>query len=140
MTSRPPLQLATMALVGLGGAVGASARHLVTRLFEDPAGVFPWATFAINVTGSFALAMLAALTVVRHRQWMAPLLGTGVLGGFTTLSAYTEQARALAAESTLLSAVYLLGTLAACLVGVLVASSFVDTAARRRFEAEEGDL
>ena len=76
----------------------------------DGAG-FPWTTFAINVTGSLALALLPALAVVRRRPVLAVALGPGVLGGYTTLSTYAEQGRALLADGRAgLAAAYLLGT------------------------------
>jgi CrcB protein len=72
---------------------------------------------------------------------LPPLLGPGLLGGFTTLSTYAEQARALAAAGrTALAGAYVLGTLAACLVAVLLADQVTSAAQRRRFDDEEGDL
>jgi len=80
---------------------------------------FPWTTFAINVVGSFLLAILPGLLDPGRRPLLALVLGPGVLGGFTTLSAYAEQARALLADgSVLLAGSYLGGTLAACLAAV----------------------
>jgi CrcB protein len=63
-----------------------------------------------------------------------------VLGGFTTLSTYSEQTRALAAEGhAVTAAAYAVGTLAACLVAVAVAEPFSRPADRALFEDEEGD-
>ena len=80
--------------VALGGALGASARYGVNlgaaRMF-GPA--FPWATLAVNVAGSFLMGLLAA-SLGRESAW-APLLLTGVLGGFTTFSAFSLDAVAL---------------------------------------------
>lgn len=130
-----------VAAVAVGGAVGAVARHLLTVAFPGEETSFPWTTFGINVAGSFLLALLPALAVVRRSDLLPPLLGTGVLGGFTTLSAYSEQTRALAGSGHLSTAgLYLLGTLAACLVSVAVADRISTAAQRRRFEDEEGDL
>ena len=70
------------------------------ELVPDGAG-FPWTTFAINVTGSLALALLPAIGRVRPRPWLAAALGPGVLGGYTTLSTYAEQGRALLADGRL---------------------------------------
>ena len=71
---------------------------------------------------------------------LPPLLGTGVLGGFTTLSTYSEQARALAAQGRVgLAASYVVGTLAACLLAVAVADRFSTVIARSQFDDEEGD-
>jgi len=114
----PRLLLAASA----GGAVGALLRHLLGELAPDGAG-FPWTTFGINVAGSLLLALLPALSAVRRSRTLAVALGPGVLGGFTTLSAYAEQGRALLADGeSLLAGSYLLGTLLACLVAVHLVS------------------
>ena len=61
--------------------------------------------------------------MVRRQRALAVALGPGLLGGFTTLSAYAEQSRALLADGeTLVAGSYLLGTLLACLVAVQLAS------------------
>jgi CrcB protein len=71
---------------------------------------------------------------------MVVALGPGVLGGYTTLSTYAEQGRALLADGRAgLAAAYLLGTLAACLVAVTIAGRLVPPAERRAFAAEEGN-
>jgi CrcB protein len=107
--------------VALGGAVGALLRWVLGDLVPDGAG-FPWTTFAINLSGCFALACLAAPASVRTRPVLAATFGPGLLGGYTTMSAYAEQARALVADgSVALAGAYLIGTLAACLAAVVLA-------------------
>ncbi len=73
--------------VALGGAVGSAARYgviiLAGRLTALPLG-----TLLVNVTGCFAMGLLAAWLALRGGQHLAPLLLTGVLGGFTTFSAF----------------------------------------------------
>lgn len=134
---RPRLVVA----VAVGGALGALARHLLSVAFPDTATAFPWTTFGINVAGSFLLALLPAFAAVRRHDLLPPLLGTGVLGGFTTLSTYAEQTRALTASGhTTTATLYVAGTLAACLVAVALADRLSTVAQRREFEAEEGDL
>ena len=121
MTARPEPRL--VAAVALGGALGALARWGLTEAFPPSGDDFPWTVFAINVAGACALALLPALAAVRRSRTVAVGLGPGVLGGFTTLSAYSEQTRALLAHGHPGTAVlYLLGTLAACLVAVAVIS------------------
>ncbi len=83
-------------LVALGGGIGAGLRHLVSlttlRLFGPG---FPWGTFAVNVAGSFAMgvfiAWLARYSNVLggNAQDVRYLVATGVLGGFTTFSAFS---------------------------------------------------
>lgn len=126
--------------VALGGALGAVLRWALTDAFTTPTDVFPWTTFAINVTGSFVLALLPAIDAVRRHRAVAVGLGPGVLGGFTTLSAASEQTRALLdAGCTGLAGLYLCGTLAAALVAVAVADHFSTLLERDEFAAEGGD-
>lgn len=106
----------------IGGALGALLRYLLGELVPEGTG-FPWTTFGINVIGSLLLALLPAIAAVRQRRVLAVGLGPGLLGGFTTLSAYAEQSRALLADGeTVVAGSYLLGTLLACLVAVHLAS------------------
>lgn len=79
-------------LVMLGGAVGAGARYLVGRATLAWWGPgYPWGTLAVNVLGGFAMGTLAG-TLSRFgnggETWRL-LLGVGVLGGFTTFSAFS---------------------------------------------------
>ena len=137
MTPAPPPRL--LGAVALGGACGAVLRWRLGESFPDGTG-FPWTVFWINVSGAFVLAALPALAVVRRRPALAVGLGTGVLGGFTTLSAGSEQTRALLdAGDGALAAAYLLGTLAAALVAVSVGDRLSTVAERQQFDAEGGD-
>ena len=82
-------------LAALGGALGSGARYLVNvgaaRLF-GPA--FPWATLTVNIVGSAAMGVLLGLISLRlagSPEWRTFLL-TGILGGFTTFSAFSMDA------------------------------------------------
>ncbi|WP_438991630.1 fluoride efflux transporter CrcB [Lentibacter sp.] len=79
--------------VALGGALGASARYLVgvgaVRLLGHG---FPWATLVVNVIGSLAMGALVVLLAQKDATRLAPLLMTGLLGGFTTFSAFSLDA------------------------------------------------
>lgn len=120
MTPSPRLLLA----VAGGGAVGAVLRWAAGELEPDGSG-FPWTTFTVNVLGSALLAGLELLPIARRSAVWAAGLGPGLLGGFTTFSTTSEQGRALLADDrTALAATYLLGTLAACLVAVVVVGRF----------------
>ena len=79
--------------IALGGALGSVLRFvlttLVARLFG---GAIPYGTFAVNVLGSFAMGVIAALVLLRgDLGWerAAPFLMPGLLGGFTTFSAFS---------------------------------------------------
>ena len=138
---RHPLRAALLLAVAGGGAVGACLRWQLGSWFPAAADGFPWTTFTINLTGSVLLALLPAVGVIRRHPVLPPALGTGVLGGFTTLSAYSEETRSLLASGhTATASAYLLGTLAACLVGVAVADLLSTPSARAEFDVEEGDL
>jgi len=78
----------TLAAVAVGGAVGTVARFALEEAFPPHPGGFPWATFAINVTGAFLLGLLliGVLGRIPHRPLLRPLLATGVIGAFTTFS------------------------------------------------------
>ena len=114
--------------VAAGGAIGALARLGVNAAVPNRGLGFVWATFAENVTGCL---LIGALMVVATELWPAgtyphghlvrPFLGTGVLGGFTTFSAYTCDARALLAGGRAGTAMlYLAATLTAGLAAVVV--------------------
>lgn len=136
MTLVPPRLLLAAAV---GGAAGSLLRHLLGELATDGSG-FPWTTFGINVVGSFLLALLPLLDVVRRRRTVAVALGPGLIGGFTTLSTYAEQGRALMADGDVaLAGTYLVGTLLACLAAVALATQLGSARARDEFAAEGGD-
>lgn len=99
-------------LVAAGGAVGALLRYAVDTAAPDT--LLPWPTLAINVTGALALGLLPALVVVRRSRRVALVIGPGLLGGFTTVSAWAGQVRALADSGHVgLAGLYLGATLAA---------------------------
>jgi CrcB protein len=129
----------TFLAVALGGAFGAVLRWALGEAVPDGAG-FPWTTFLVNLSGSAVLAGLPALAAVRRRPRLAAGLGPGVLGGFTTLSAYAEETRALLAHGQTLTALaYLLGTLAACVAAVSLVGRLSPPAAAAVFAAEGGE-
>jgi CrcB protein len=74
-------------LVGVGGALGAMARHALYRRLERDARV-PRATLAVNVLGSFVLAVVVA---VQATDSVALFLGTGACGAFTTFSSFSVE-------------------------------------------------
>jgi fluoride exporter len=84
-------------LVFLGAGIGGALRHGVNLGCTRYCGVaFPWGTLTVNVTGSFIMGALAAWLAFRAGEgWSQPLrlfLATGILGGFTTFSAFSLDA------------------------------------------------
>ena len=78
-------------MIGLGGSAGAIARYLVDGIVaERVSGAFPWGTLVVNVSGSFVLGLLFALTVDRAilpAEVRGPVL-IGFIGAYTTFSTY----------------------------------------------------
>ena len=129
---------ATIPLVLLGGALGGVARYAVDVLGPDE--LFPWGTLAINVVGSMLLALLPAFRFVHRHHTIPAFLGTGVLGGFTTLSAFSEQARALVEGGhTDLAATYVVVSVGAGVAGALAVRHLTTPAERAEFHDDEGD-
>lgn len=122
-----------------GGLVGALSRYGLTEWVPGGTG-FPWVFFWINVLGSAALATLPAIAAVRRTPWLGVFLGTGVLGGFTTMSAASEQTVDLLDRGHELTALgYAGGTLVAALVAVRLVALVVPREARLAAEADEVD-
>jgi fluoride exporter len=121
-----------VAVVALGGALGAVARWGLESAFPAATGHFPWTTLLINVVGSGMLAALPLLPAARRRAWVGLLVGTGMLGGFTTMStASVDTFVLLDAHHVVLALAYCLGTVGAALTAVLLVdrlSTFGDRA------------
>jgi fluoride exporter len=87
--------------VALGGAIGSVARYACSGLAVRWLGPgFPWGTFFVNATGSFAIGVLAALATHGERPMIGAdaraFLIVGVLGGFTTFSSFSMETLTLA--------------------------------------------
>lgn len=129
---------ASLVVVAIGGALGGMARHAVDVLW--PVHTFPWGTLAINLVGAALLALLPSLRFVQRHHTIPAFLGSGVLGGFTTLSTFSEQTRVLAHEGhAALAASYVVASVGAGLVAVLVVRRLSTPAERAAFDADEGD-
>jgi CrcB protein len=82
-------------LASAGGALGAGARYLVNVGFARAFGpAFPWGTFFVNISGSLAMGLLAGWLLARGGEdaELRVFLATGILGGYTTFSAYSLDA------------------------------------------------
>lgn len=129
MTGRGRPAPAVTLAVAAGGAAGALARYAVDVAAPASSG-FPWPTLLVNLVGSFLLALLPGITLVRRSTLWTAALGPGLLGGFTTLSAYAEQSRALLADGRVVTAAaYVLLTLVGCVVAAVVGGRLVRPAA-----------
>ena len=116
-------------LVCVGGAVGTGARYLLSGWSHRAFGsVFPWGTLAVNLIGSFLVMIVMHLSV--HKGFISPtlwvVLSTGVLGGFTTYSAFNLQSLQLFQNGSMLLGLINVGaTVIGCLLagaaGLLVA-------------------
>ncbi|MBF9028824.1 fluoride efflux transporter CrcB [Rhodobacterales bacterium HKCCE3408] len=98
--------------VALGGAIGASARYLtgiaLVRAFGHTG--FPLGVITVNVVGSFLMGLFVGLAAQRGLTHLSPLVATGILGGFTTFSAFSLEAVTLWERgATGLAAAYVAG-------------------------------
>ncbi|MGH3715998.1 MAG: fluoride efflux transporter CrcB [Micromonosporaceae bacterium] len=118
----------TLLLVMLGGAVGAPLRYLTDRAVAarlDP--VFPWGTFAVNLTGSLLLGVLTGVATALP-GWAYALVGTGFAGALTTYSTFGyETLRLLIDGARGYALANIAGNVIACLV-VAVAGLWLGTA------------
>lgn len=126
--------------VSVGGALGAVARWGLTSTFPVASGHFPWPTLMINVVGSGLLAALPLLSVAQRHAWVGLLVGTGVLGGFTTMSAASAETLTLVREDhAVLALLYCLGTLTAALAAVLAVERLTTPGERSAAESAGWD-
>lgn len=112
-----------------GGAIGAGARHLVNIGLGRALGTgFPWSTLFVNISGSLLMGMLIELLALRFNvsPEVRTLLVTGVLGGFTTFSAFSLDVAVLIERGETVSAlVYALGSVAASIGALFIGLSLV---------------
>lgn len=102
-------QAVSFLLVALGGAIGSVLRYAISLATVAQFGAtFPWGTLAVNILGSGAIGVAAALGVQGE---MRLLLVTGLLGGFTTFSAFSLETGLLFERSPWLAAAYVTASL-----------------------------
>lgn len=111
--------------VALGGAVGASLRYGANLGIGRLLGAaFPWHTLAVNVIGSALMGGLMVILAHRGQQQLAPFLMTGILGGFTTFSAFSMDTISLAQRGeTALAAGYVLASVLFSLAAFVCAAA-----------------
>jgi CrcB protein len=132
MTVQPLAYLLAM----LGSALGGGARLYVSTLVSRALGTgFPWGTLAVNLAGCFMVGILGALFAppgrIHDLQDLRVFLVVGMLGGFTTFSAFSLEALILLERGEAAAAAgYVAASMAGCLVAVWVAYSVMSAALR----------
>ena len=111
-------------LASLGGAIGAGARHIVNVVAGRILGpAFPWSTLIVNAVGSFAMGLLVAYLARRVPASieLRTFAATGVLGGFTTFSAFSLDAVALSERGeTGLAILYVSASVVLAIAGLIL--------------------
>jgi len=122
---------AQLLLVGFGGFAGATARYLLGGwiLHHTLAAKFPWSTFAVNVLGCLLMGLLSGL--IERLDWFTPqmrlLLLTGLLGGFTTFSAFGLETVYLLRRGELwIALAYALASVVVCVATVWIGMKAVE--------------
>lgn len=116
-------------LVFFGGGLGAMLRHFVNVTCARCIGIeFPWGTFIINITGSTVMGLIAGYLAFKGEasQPFRLFLMTGVLGGYTTFSAFSLDAALLYERGELgLAAAYVAGSVALSIAGLFAGLALV---------------
>jgi CrcB protein len=111
-----------LAVIAAGGAIGGGLRWLLNSALPHQPDQFPWSTFVENVSGCLAIGVLVTFVVEvwAPSRYVRPFWGVGVLGGYTTFSAYTTETTGLLREGASATAlVYLFGSVAAGLLATV---------------------
>jgi fluoride exporter len=117
-------------LVGIGGFIGAVARYWLGNAVQNGrAGVFPLGTLVVNVVGCLAIGALMQLVEVRNTLTpdVRAMLGAGLLGGFTTFSAFAnETVNAWRGGDVATATLNVVLSVASCLLAVWLGRALVD--------------
>ena len=113
-------------LIFLGGGLGSMLRHLVNQACAAVFGVnFAWGTLFVNIVGSFAMGLLAGWFAFRSEggELLRLFLATGILGGFTTFSAFSLDALLLWERGQITAAlIYSAGSVGGAIISVFAGS------------------
>lgn len=112
--------LQQIAIVSLGGAIGASLRFAVGQLLESTE--FPWSTFLVNTLGSILLGVITVYAVNRgSSEELMLFFSTGLLGAFTTMSTFSiETMKLIKSDDHFTALFYTLLTFTICLAGAFL--------------------
>ena len=106
----------------VGGALGSGARHLVNiGLGRWPGVGFPWWTLCVNVSGSFLMGVLIEAFALKFQgsHELRTFLATGVLGGYTTFSAFSmDVAHLMQRHDHLQAGLYLAGSVVVSIIAL----------------------
>jgi CrcB protein len=114
-------------IVAVGGAIGSVARFWVGGFIAERAigRIFPWNTMVVNISGSFIIGILGALTLAEGkvpsawRPFLVNFLMVGFCGGYTTFSSFSLQTLNLMRDGEwLFAAMNILSSVVACMIGV----------------------
>lgn len=125
-TSRRMLQLANVAAIGIGAALGAVFRWLLGLWLNQPHLSLPWGTLAANFIGAYLIGLaLGALSLFPEVPvWLRLFFVTGFLGGLTTFSTFSGESFGMLERGEYLTALgYMGGSVAGCIA--LTAVGFV---------------
>lgn len=115
-------------LAATGGAIGSAVRHLVNVGFGRWLGPqFPWATLFVNVTGCLAMGLLIEIIALRMNASldMRTFIATGILGGYTTMSALSIDFAVLYERGdAILAALYLTASIVLSIAAVFAGLAF----------------
>ena len=116
-------------LVFVGGGMGATLRHLVNVTCARCIGIgFPWGTFIINISGSIAMGLIAGYLVFKgeaSQPWRLFIM-TGILGGYTTFSAFSLDTAVLYERGEIgLAALYVLGSVVLSIAGLFAGLALI---------------
>ena len=117
--------MSPLLLVMAGGALGAGARYLFAVAAADALGLaFPWGTWGVNIVGSLLMGLLATFVPDGGHDWRL-FVGVGVLGGFTTFSAFSlELFNMFARGEAALGAAYAVSSVAGSVIALWAGLTF----------------
>jgi fluoride exporter len=115
-----PREWDLLAVIAVGGVLGAEARYGIGRVVAHHGASFPWSTVLINVVGSGLLgALMAWIAAKDAHRLLRPFVGVGILGGFTTFSTFAVDTDTLLYDHRpALALAYLVITVVGCLATV----------------------